>query len=170
MIQSFCSGIYSSRSKVFYKKWLLANFGLLACNVTKVRFFIHRANFSKRYLFKYFLRNKTFGIVGKPRLCGILQWNILEKQSTKGEKMKMKISNFLSKIASAYEIWLQKFKSFLIMQIQFLFFGIAFLETWILKLYLHLPSNLVLPSNQILEKIPRVLMFFLLRQGIRKVQ
>ena len=126
MIQSFCSGIYSSRSKVFYKEWLLTNFGLLACNVTKVRFFIHRTNFSKRYLFKYFLRNKTFGIVGKPRLCGILQWNILEKQSTKGEKMKMKISNFLSKIASAYEIWLQKFKSFLIMQIHFFFFWNCF--------------------------------------------
>ena len=45
------------------------------------------------------------GIVGKPQLSGILNWNIVwKKEELKMRKLRMKIFNSLSKIATACNI------------------------------------------------------------------
>ena len=95
---------------------------------TKLRFFVHCTNIWTRQLFKYFFKKMINLVLLESH--GWVEYEsanyFRKKKSWIWKKMKMKIFNFLFKIATACEIRSQKFQSFLIIKIYIFFYFFYF--------------------------------------------
>ena len=122
--------------------------------VSEVYFLIHCTNFSNHYNFLNIHKK-----LGKQRLSGILKWKISKKrEELKLTKIKLKIFDFLSEIAIRLAKFCHKnFSPFWSWKCNF--GGTSFSKNWILKLYIHGPSNFWHINSR--KKISGVLQFFL---------
>ena len=80
-------------------------------------FWFTKQFFEQLWIFENLKKINKFGVIGK----WMAKWNItLENFGNKGElklkKMKIKILNFLCKIAADCKFWLQKLQSYLIIK------------------------------------------------------
>ena len=98
-----------------------------ACTIksttSKVWFFIHCTSFSSHYNFPSVYKN-IINLVFLESWVECYYGKYFRENRIKIEKMKMKIFNFLFKIATECIFWTQKLQTFLIMKIHFLFWFI----------------------------------------------
>ena len=117
-----CSILVKSQEK------LKRNF--IECNLCSYQrtILFYCTNFSKHYNFLDILKNKKFGIVGKPWPSGTSKLKIFCKKEALKLKniIKMKMFNFLSKIAAVCGTWLRKLQRCLITKIYFSFWFIVY--------------------------------------------